>query len=151
VTLRVSSPVDGSVVALSAVPDPVFSQAWVGPGLAVAPALVAADVLSPIAGVVMALHPHAFAVAGESGQAVLVHLGIDTVKLKGDGFVVHVVKGETVRAGQPIIGWDPAALADAGFSVVCPVVALDAQNTALADFAPEGPVSAGDHLFSWSA
>jgi PTS system glucose-specific IIA component len=99
----------------------------------------------------MALHPHAFAVAGESGQAVLVHLGIDTVKLKGDGFVVHVVKGETVRAGQPIIGWNPAALADAGFSVVCPVVALDAQNTALSGFAPEGPVSAGDHLFSWSA
>jgi sugar PTS system EIIA component len=151
VTLRVSSPVDGSVVALSAVPDPVFAQAIVGPGVAVAPALVAADAFSPVDGVVMALHPHAFAVASASGQAVLVHLGIDTVKLKGEGFVVHVVKGETVRAGQPIVGWNPAAIMAAGFSPICPIVALDASEAALTDIAPDGPVVAGDHLFSWNA
>jgi sugar PTS system EIIA component len=151
VTLRVSSPVTGAVVALSAVPDPVFAQALVGPGVAVQPALVAADAVSPVDGVVMALHPHAYAVATEGGQAVLVHLGIGTVKLKGEGFVVHVVKGETVRTGQPIVGWDPATVEAAGYSSICPVVALDGQEAALTDFAPDGPVLVGDHLFSWGA
>ncbi|RSM80630.1 PTS glucose transporter subunit IIA [Kibdelosporangium aridum] len=148
-TLRVSSPVSGSVVALSAVPDPVFAQTMVGPGVAVLPSTEAADVLSPIGGVVVTLHPHAFVVAGASGQAVLVHLGIDTVKMKGDGFTLHVVKGETVRAGQPIIGWNPAAVEAVGYSSICPVVALDAQNSALTDVAPDGPVNAGDTLFLW--
>lgn len=150
-TVRVSSPVGGSVAGLSAVPDPVFSQAMVGPGLAVRPALVAGDVLAPIDGTVATLHPHAFVVAGSGGQAVLVHLGIDTVKLKGDGFVLHVVKGESVRTGQPIIGWDPEAIEAMGYSAICPVVALDAQNSALTDLAPEGPVQPGDPLFTWNA
>jgi sugar PTS system EIIA component len=151
VSLRVSSPVRGEVAGLSAVPDPVFSQAMVGPGLAVRPALLAGDVLAPIDGLVATLHPHAFVVAGESGQAVLVHLGIDTVKLKGEGFTLHVVKGETVRAGQPVIGWDPQAIEAAGYSTICPVVALDAQNSALVDFAPDGPVEPGDPLFIWNS
>ena len=149
-TLRVSSPVAGEVAGLSAVPDPVFSQAMVGPGLAVRPALQAADVLAPIDGRVATLHPHAFVVAGDSGQAVLVHLGIDTVRMKGVGFTLHVVKGETVRAGQPVIGWDPAAIEAAGYCAICPVVALDAQNSELVDLAPEGPVAPGDPLFNWN-
>jgi PTS system glucose-specific IIA component len=149
-TLRVSSPVGGRVVGLSAVPDPVFSQAMVGPGLAVRPDPLPGDVLAPIDGQIATLHPHAFVVAGGSGQAVLVHLGIDTVKLKGEGFTMHVVKGETVRAGQPVIGWDPAALEAAGYATICPVVALDARNGALVDLAPDGPVSPGDRLFGWT-
>jgi sugar PTS system EIIA component len=151
VSLRVSSPVSGAVAGLSAVPDPVFSQAMVGPGLAVRPAMTAGEVLAPIDGVVATLHPHAFVVACDGGQAVLVHLGIDTVKLKGEGFTLHVVKGESVRAGQPVIGWDPRAAEAAGYSSICPVVALDAQNSALADFAPEGPIEAGDRLFVWNS
>jgi len=138
------------VTGLSAVPDPVFSQAMVGPGLAVRPDPVPGDVLAPINGTVAALHPHAFVVAGESGQAGLVHLGINTVKLKGEGFTLPVVKGETVRAGQPVVGWDPRALEAAGYATICPVVALDARNSALVDVAPDGPVSPGDPLFGWT-
>ncbi len=93
-SLRVGSPVAGRVVALSAVPDPVFSQAMVGPGVAVEPSRVKADVVSPVDGTVVTLHPHAFVVATGDGAAVLVHLGIDTVKRKGEGFELHVVKGE---------------------------------------------------------
>jgi sugar PTS system EIIA component len=149
VTLRIFSPVTGSVVALSAVPDPVFAEAMVGPGVAVQPAAVAADVLSPVDGTVVTLHPHAFVVAAESGQAVLVHLGIDTVKMKGESFTLHVVKGETVRAGQRIIGWNPAAVDAIGYSSVCPVIALDAQSGELTDVRPDGDVEAGETLFVW--
>ncbi|MGM1059995.1 PTS sugar transporter subunit IIA [Saccharothrix sp. Mg75] len=147
-TLRVTSPVSGRAVPLSEVPDPVFSQAMVGPGVAVEPDRVRADVVSPVDGVVVTLHPHAFVVATDGGAAVLVHLGIDTVKRKGEGFTLHVVKGETVRAGQPVVTWDPAEVEAAGFAPICPVIALDAAAEVLRDQAG-GPVTAGDHLFSW--
>jgi len=149
VTLSVVSPVSGRVIPLTEVPDPVFAQAMVGPGLAVDPERRAGEVLAPIDGTVVTLHPHAFVVAAESGAAVLVHLGIDTVKLRGEGFTLHVVKGETVRAGQPVISWDPAAVESGGRSPVCPVIALDATAEALADLRESGPVAAGEPLFTW--
>jgi PTS system glucose-specific IIA component len=148
VTLRVASPVSGRVVPLSEVPDPVFAQAMVGPGVAVEPDRVSADVVSPVDGTVVTLHPHAFVVATAEGAGVLVHLGIDTVKRKGEGFTLHVVKGEVVRAGQPVVTWDPAEVEAAGFSPVCPVIALDATPEVVLDQAG-GPVVAGDALFSW--
>ncbi|MFD1150980.1 PTS sugar transporter subunit IIA [Saccharothrix hoggarensis] len=147
-TLRVASPVSGRVVPLTEVPDPVFAQAMVGPGVAVEPDRVSAEVVSPVDGTVVTLHPHAFVVATEDGAAVLVHLGIDTVKRKGEGFTLHVVKGETVRAGQPVVTWDPSEVEAAGFAPICPVIALDAAPEVLLDEAG-GPVSAGDALFSW--
>ncbi len=149
-SLRVGSPVTGRVVALSAVPDPVFSQAMVGPGVAVEPARVKADVVSPVDGKVVTLHPHAFVVATGDGAAVLVHLGIDTVKRKGEGFELHVVKGEEVRAGQRIVTWDPAEVEAAGFASICPVIALDASAEVLGDFAVDVDVAANDALFDWS-
>jgi PTS system N-acetylglucosamine-specific IIA component len=150
VSLRVGSPVAGRAVALSAVPDPVFSQAMVGPGVAVEPARVKADVVSPLDGTVVTLHPHAFVIATGDGAAVLVHLGIDTVKRKGEGFELHVVKGEEVRAGQRIVPWDPAEVEAAGFAPICPVIALDASADVLGDLAVDVDVAAGDALFDWS-
>lgn len=147
-TLRVASPVSGRVVPLTEVPDPVFAQAMVGPGVAVEPDRGQADVLSPVDGTVVTLHPHAFVVATSEGAAVLVHLGIDTVKLKGEGFTLHVVKGEAVRAGQPVVTWDPAAVEAAGYASICPVIALDATPEVVLDQAG-GPVAAGDALFAW--
>jgi PTS system N-acetylglucosamine-specific IIA component len=150
VTLRVTSPVAGRVVPLSEVPDPVFSQAMVGPGVAVEPDRTAGEVVSPVDGTVVTLHPHAFVVATAEGAAVLVHLGIDTVKRKGEGFSLHVVKGETVRAGQAVVTWDPAEVEAAGFSPICPVIALDATAEALGDLADGAAVATGDDLFTWT-
>jgi glucose-specific phosphotransferase system IIA component len=145
----VGSPVAGTVVPLSEVPDPVFAEAMVGPGLAVVPAAEAGDAVAPVDGTIATLHPHAFVVMTESGHGVLVHLGIDTVKLKGDGFTLHVAKGDQVRAGQPVVGWNPAAIAEAGYSTVCPVIALDAGAEAVGDPHEAGPVAIGDALFDW--
>ncbi|NIH79935.1 PTS sugar transporter subunit IIA [Amycolatopsis viridis] len=145
----VLSPVAGRVTPLSGVPDPVFAQAMVGPGVAVLPAGGRQDALSPVSGTVVTLHPHAFVVATEGGQGVLVHLGIDTVQQKGEGFTLHVVKGESVRAGQLLISWDPDAVAAAGYSPIVPVVALDADAQALTGLPAGGGITAGEQLFSW--
>ena len=121
----------------------------VGPGLAVVPEDGPGDAVAPVAGTIATLHPHAFVVATESGRAVLVHLGIDTVKLRGEGFTLHVAKGDTVVAGQPVVGWDPAAVAASGYATVCPVIALDAGPEVIGDPHADGPIEIGDQLFDW--
>ncbi|OXM62454.1 PTS sugar transporter subunit IIA [Amycolatopsis vastitatis] len=150
-SLEVLSPVAGRVVPITEVPDPVFAQAMVGPGLAVQPAGGRADAVAPVDGTIATLHPHAFVVATEDGKAVLVHLGIDTVKEKGEGFTLHVVKGEQVRAGQPIVSWDPEAVTAAGYSAIVPVVALDAAADVLSGLDADRDVEAGAPLFGWDA
>ena len=96
----------------------------------------------------MKLHPHAFVIVGLDGRGVLVHLGIDTVQLKGEGFELHATEGDRVEAGQPIVAWTPAAIEAGGRSPVCPVVALDAAAEAVTRTA-SGTVNAGDELFTW--
>ncbi|WET82116.1 PTS glucose transporter subunit IIA [Amycolatopsis sp. QT-25] len=150
-SLEILSPVSGRTTAMTEVPDPVFAQAMVGPGLAVIPSGGRQDAVAPVDGTVVTLHPHAFVVATEDGRGVLVHLGIDTVKQKGEGFALHVVKGETVRAGQPVVEWDPEAVEAAGYSPIVPVVALDAKAEVLSGLLTGGDVEAGDAIFTWDS
>ncbi|AJE86924.1 MULTISPECIES: PTS glucose transporter subunit IIA [Streptomyces] len=145
----VTSPVAGKAIGLAAVPDPVFSGSMVGPGTAIDPGRGATEAVSPVEGIVVSLHPHAFVVVDEGGHGVLTHLGIDTVQLKGQGFELLVSKGDTVRRGQPLVRWDPAAVEAGGKSPICPVVALDAMPEALSDLVESGDVRVGDSLFGW--
>jgi len=164
--LIVGSPVAGRVVAMRDVPDPVFAESIVGPGLAIDPDLeLGGRVVAPCAGVVVKLHPHAFVLLAPpaerpgsptsdgpqpaaAGRGVLVHLGIDTVQLKGDGFTLLVTEGDTVTAGQLLIAWSPATVSDGGRSPLVPVVALDLGPRGLEELVrPGARVGAGDPLF----
>ena len=98
----------------------------------------------------MKLHPHAFVVVDRDGKGVLVHLGVDTVELKGVGFELLAGEGDEVTLGQPLIGWDPAEVEAGGHSPICPVVALDAPAETLADVVISGEVAVGDRLFTWN-
>jgi sugar PTS system EIIA component len=149
VAVKVMAPIAGAVTTLAEVPDPVFAEALVGPGLAIRPDEVAQVAVAPVAGQLVKVKPHAYVVQEEGGRAVLVHLGIDTVTLKGDGFKVLVIEGQHVAAGDPIISWDPSGIARKGLSPMCPVVALDAGAEAITD-AASGHLAAGDALFTWA-
>jgi len=149
-SLIVSSPVAGTVVGLEGVSDPVFASAMVGPGTAVDPARARGHVCAPVAGTLRKVKPHAFIVMTDDGHGVLVHLGVDTIRLDGDGFEMLAAEGDRVDAGAPIVGWDPVAVAAAGFSPICPVIALDATDDQLARRAAHGLVDVGDPLFSWN-
>jgi sugar PTS system EIIA component len=158
------------VVAMRDVPDPVFAESIVGPGLAIDPDPELGErVVAPCAGVVVKLHPHAFvllappaeepvpdAAAGgapatatpAAGRGVLVHLGIDTVQLKGEGFTLLVAEGDTVTAGQELVVWSPGEVSGGGRSPLVPVVALDLGPRGLEELARPGMrVQAGDPLF----
>ncbi|MET9340188.1 MULTISPECIES: PTS sugar transporter subunit IIA [unclassified Nonomuraea] len=145
----VLAPVEGAAVGLGAVPDPVFSAGMVGPGAAIDPARGPGKAVAPIGGKILKLHPHAYVIVGDDGRGVLVHLGIDTVQLKGEGFRLLVAEGDRVDAGQPVVAWDPAVIEAGGRSPVCPVVALDARAEAVTVVA-QGPVHVGDELFQWA-
>lgn len=145
----VLAPVAGVVIGLAAVSDLVFSRAMVGPGTAIDPDRRPGAAVAPISGTMVKLHPHAYIVMGDDGRGVLVHLGIDTVQLKGAGFALLAAEGDRVFAGQPVVAWDPAAVEAGGRSPVCPVVALDADPAAVGEVTG-GRVRAGDPLFRWS-
>jgi PTS system glucose-specific IIA component len=147
--LRVLAPVPGRAVPMSDVPDPVFSGAMVGPGAAIDPPRGQVEAVAPIDGRIVKLHPHAYVVAGEDGRGVLVHLGLDTVQLGGEGFSVLAAEGDQVSAGTPLVSWDTAAVEAGGRSPISPVVALDAAPDALADVVTGGQVETGAPLFTW--
>lgn len=148
---QVLSPCPGRVVAMADVPDPVFAEEMVGPGVAIEPAAGPTTVVSPIDGKVLKVMPHAFVVMG-GGVGVLVHLGINTVRLEGAGFEVLAEQGSEVAAGDPMITWDPSSLPSTvdgqDVSPVVPVVLMDAAKGSVTSDAIGGDVAAGDLLFA---
>ena len=85
-------------------------------------------VTAPIAGVLVKVKPHAFVVVAPDGRAVLVHLGIDTVSLGGDGFTVLADEGAPVAIGDPVVRLGSGRRRGRGLSAICPVVALEARG-----------------------
>ena len=148
--LVVFAPVPGRVVRMADVPDPVFAASLVGRGAAVDPTRSRHRAVAPVGGRIVKLHPHAFVVVTQDGRGVLVHLGIDTVQLKGEGFTLLAADGDEVAAGAPVVEWDPAAVEAGGRSPLCPVVALDAAADALRLVADGGEIAVGAKLFTWS-
>jgi PTS system glucose-specific IIA component len=141
---EVLAPVPGRVVPLSAVPDAVFAEEMVGPGVAIEPTGDVVTAVAPVAGRLLKLHPHAYVVLGGDGVGVLVHLGIDTVRLEGRGFELLVAEGDTVAAGDPVVRWDPSALEE-GMSTTVPVVLMDRPKGSVT--AEPREVATGDPLF----
>jgi len=144
--LQLASPLDGTVVALSEVPDPVFGGGIMGPGVAIQP--TGDTVVSPGVGTVVAAQPtgHAFGLQLDNGIEVLIHVGIDTVNLKGEGFEVKVKNGARVEVGTPLVVFARKVLEDAGYPLITPVIVLNADAFATVDPVALGPVASGAPL-----
>ncbi|WP_265443028.1 PTS sugar transporter subunit IIA [Flexivirga meconopsidis] len=137
-------PYDGSVVPLGDVPDPVLSQGILGGSLALDPQRHPGTALAPTGGTVHTRHSHALIVRPPVGPAVLLHLGVDTVRLRGAGFRPLVEIGDVVAAGDAVIEWDPAFVAGQGHSPMVVIALLDTPPGALP--VRSGPYRAGDPL-----
>ncbi|MHA7290538.1 PTS sugar transporter subunit IIA [Arthrobacter sp. MDT3-24] len=147
--ISVVAPLPGQLIPLNEVPDPVFAKGLVGGGAAVIPDDDAGvlTAVAPLDGRVIKVMPHAYIVQHASGPAVLVHVGIDTVGLKGEGFTVLAQKGDQVRAGDPMITVDVTLVRSKDLSMCSPVVILDSAADAIEPPASGGRVEAGGHLF----
>ncbi len=118
-------PMQGRVLPITEVPDPVFAGKIMGEGFAIDPTISsAAEVRSPVSGEVMTLFPtgHAIGLRADNGLEVLVHVGIDTVSLKGEGFTPLVAQGDHVSAGQPLLRVNLQVLQGRVPSLITPVV-----------------------------
>ena len=140
----VLAPVEGRAVPLQEVPDPVFSQGMVGLGAAIDPPRRVIDAVAPVGGKVLKLLPHAYIVMTAENVGILVHLGLDTVRLNGEGFTAHVTEGATVTAGQTMITYDVPAVEAAGFNPVVPVVVMDEREPA--NIVPSDAVAEGANI-----
>jgi glucose-specific phosphotransferase system IIA component len=128
-TTSVLAPVGGRAVPLQDVPDPVFSQGMVGYGAAVDPPRGVIDAIAPVSGKILKLLPHAYIVMTPDNVGVLVHLGLDTVQLNGEGFTAHVSQGDDVTAGQVVITYDVASVEAKGLNPIVPVVVMDERES----------------------
>lgn len=146
VAIDVHAPLAGKVVPLSDVPDPVFGGGIMGPGAAIEPS--GDTVYSPGPGTVAAAQPtgHAFGLVLDGGLEVLIHVGIDTVNLKGEGFDVKVKNGDRVELGTPLVTFDRAVIENAGYPLVTPVIVLNADDFGEVSPILEGDVKPGDSL-----
>ena len=144
-----TAPLNGTVVALEDVPDPVFSSGAVGKGAGIEPSDGASiEVVAPADGsvVVAPSSGHAYGLALDNGLEILIHVGIDTVNLEGKGFDVKVGKGDRVKAGQTLVVVDRAVIEEAGYKLVTPVLVTNYMNFAEVEVIADGSIKAGTDL-----
>ena len=130
-SLIITSPLRGWATTLDSVPDPVFAQRMMGDGVAIQP--LGDTVVAPFDGEVVTIHDagHAVSLRSAEGAEILIHIGLDTVMLKGEGFSPLVVAGQKVARGDPLIRFDLDAVALAATSLITPVIVTNAEAFAI--------------------
>jgi PTS system beta-glucosides-specific IIC component len=125
---EVVSPLKGKVVPLTEVKDAAFSSEALGKGIAIEPQ--EGKVVSPVDGVVTTLFKtkHAIGITSDNGIEILIHVGMDTVKLDGEFFTAHINQGDVVKAGDLLVEFDLVKIKEAGYEVTTPVVITNSMN-----------------------
>lgn len=140
----VVNPVKGKVVALSEVPDATFAEEILGKGVAV----ISEDnkFYAPVDGEVTTLFPtgHAIGITSPEGMEVLIHIGIDTVQLNGEGFKVAVEEGQTVRKGDLLVECDLDLIREKGYSVITPILVTNSDDYSEIEMMKTGTSKAGE-------
>lgn len=147
-SLIITSPLRGWATTLDSVPDPVFAQRMMGDGVAIQP--LGDTVLAPFDGEVVTLHDagHAISLRSVEGAEVLIHIGLDTVMLKGEGFTPLVAIGQTVARGDPLILFDLDAVALSAASLITPVIVTNANAFTISRRATDCAIGACEALMT---
>lgn len=124
----VYAPLEGKVVALEDVPDATFAEGVLGLGAAIEPAV--GEVIAPADGEVSSIFDthHAVGLTLDNGMELLIHVGINTVALNGEGFTAHVSEGDKVKRGQPLISFDKDFITSKGYPIITPVIISNADD-----------------------
>lgn len=122
------APINGEVIALEDVPDPVFSEKMMGDGLAIRP--TTGEVVSPVTGKIIQVFPtkHAIGILADNGAEILIHIGLETVNLKGEGFTAYVEEGNKVKQGDVLVRFDMDIVQKKAKSMVTPVIITNTDN-----------------------
>ncbi|AEA17719.1 PTS system, glucose-specific IIABC component [Bacillus thuringiensis serovar chinensis CT-43] len=138
------SPIEGKILPITEVPDQVFSGKMMGDGFAIEP--TEGTVVSPVNGEIVNVFPtkHAIGIQSEGGKEILIHFGIDTVKLNGEGFEALVAQGDKVKQGQPLLKVDLAFVKENAPSIITPIVFTNLQQGQQVELKKDGNVKKGE-------
>ena len=127
-TEELTSPIRGSYLSLDQVPDPVFSSRAMGMGIGIDP--VEGEVMAPANGTITTVFPtgHAIGITTDMGVEILIHVGLDTVNLEGEGFKVYVSEGDKVKTGTHLASFDIPKIKEAGYKVITPIVITNSDD-----------------------
>lgn len=144
--IEITAPISGQTVPLGSVPDDTFAGGHMGSGIAIEPA--EGKLFAPFDGRIAHIvkSSHALIIEHASGLQLLLHIGIDTVSLKGSGFQSHVASGDSVRAGQLLIEFDLEKIRAAGCATISPVIVTSMEEKAPVVECLHGQVAAGKDL-----
>ncbi|MDO5677381.1 MAG: PTS glucose transporter subunit IIA [Propionibacteriaceae bacterium] len=145
--MEILAPCAGRVIAMPDVQDPVFSEQLAGPGVGIEPVGGASHVLAPANGVLLSVKPHAFIVLVGGSVGILVHIGINTVELGGEGFELLAAQGQAVSAGDPVVGWNPDMISGDNVLTTVVVAVMDHAPDSIVTDKIEQDVAPGDVLF----
>lgn len=136
-----TSPIIGATIRLDEVDDEVFASKAMGEGIAFAP--VFGEIVSPADGVVSVLYPtlHAIGLKLDSGVECIIHIGLNTAELKGQGFTAHIKEGQRVKAKEKLVTVDLKAVTKAGYSLITPLVIVNSRNYASVASIPDQNVT----------
>ena len=148
--IEVLSPLAGQVTPLKDIADPVFSQEMMGKGIAIEP--TEGKVVAPFNGTVAMLFDtkHAIGLMSDEGVELLIHVGMDTVQLKGEGFTTHVKNGDRISTGDLLVEFDMSVIKEAGYQTTTPIVITNTTNYESIEGTTESTVVTGDHLLKIS-
>ncbi|RKQ30268.1 PTS sugar transporter subunit IIA [Oceanobacillus halophilus] len=137
------APVTGEFVALEDVPDPVFSQKMMGDGFAIKP--TNGEAVAPVDGKIMQVFPtkHAVGLLADNGAEILIHIGLETVSLDGEGFTAHVSEGDRVKQGDKLISFDRNVIGEKAKSTVTPVIITNTDDMSEITVMDKSQVTAG--------
>lgn len=142
-----TSPMTGQIMPISEMDDPTFSKEIIGNGVAIVPEI--GRVVAPCDGVISALFntKHAIGLTSTDGYEILIHIGVDTVKLNGQYFQTMVEQGQTVSKGDLLIEFDLQAILDAGYDITTPVVITNLENSSQINISAKGNIKEQELLF----
>jgi len=146
--IKIAAPLEGATIALSEVNDPVFNEEMFGRGIAIKP--ITGHVVSPINGIITQMFDtsHAVSLTSDEGAEILIHIGLDTVRLNGEHFTTFVKNGDSVKIGDKLIDFNLEAIAAAGYDIVTPVVICNSNNYKQFDIKTNISVKIGDEIIS---
>lgn len=143
--ITISSPLTGEIVPLTNVKDEVFSSGAMGNGIAIMP--IKGELYAPIDGKITALYPsgHALGITSKSGMEIILHIGIDTVELNGEGFIIHVKSNQFVKRSDLLISFNIERIKSKGYSPITMVLVVNSDKFGT-QYSADGNVFVGNTL-----
>ncbi len=146
---HILSPLNGTAIPMEEIPDPVFAGGTMGGGCGIEPE--EGKLYAPVDGVIESIFPtgHALGIRADDGIEILLHIGVDTVQMKGDGFQALVKEGEKVKAGELLIQFDIAKIKSAGYASTTAVLVTNMDEAGTLKNVHVGAVKPMDNLYEF--